>query len=145
MSPRHGCIRRKWAQYLKWCKGMFWSQEAPVESSQVLIWENVVTYKIHLSLINCTNVFLEPPGHDKDSERENDQIIHIGQYTSCNDYSSCVDYLLCITCIICIIFKITIYDSISSLILHIRKLRFEQVWWQPKVAELIKCQTRIKT
>lgn len=61
-----------------------------MESSQVLIWENVVTYKIHLSLIDCTNASLEPLGHDKDAVRENYQIIHIDRYTSCNEYSSYV-------------------------------------------------------
>lgn len=36
-----------------------------MKSSQVLIWENVVTYKAHLSFSDCTNVFLELLGHEK--------------------------------------------------------------------------------
>ena len=65
--------------YLKWCKGMFWSQEAPVKSSQVLIWENVVTYKVHLSFIDCINALVQPPSMKRLWEIKW-SIVYIGRY-----------------------------------------------------------------
>lgn len=47
----------------------------------------MVTYKVHLSFIDCVNVFIEPPGHERASGKQNNQIIHRGVDSQCSIYS----------------------------------------------------------